>query len=251
MEIKSKTTEQDKIREVILQRTIDLIAMWLDGFFTIDFQQNQSLYTQMEILINSSIRSFDENKSNILLNLLHNPMIEFNFFVNNSNTKSYQKKNTKMRIRNIKRKILSNNNNQRNNLVSINKKQENLKSTLTKSKSIEYLHNEELSSTLTMTRRHNFFVFDYSIDLIASQLTLIEWDNFLDIHVCHCLNSKAQGVNSDSKQPIDPNNINFQSCLFVDNYLSKSVYKMIQFSYLLTHWVASEILISDNSKVSF
>lgn len=74
-------------------------------------------------------------------------------------------------------------------------------------------------------------------------------DNFLDIHVCHCLNSKAQGVNSDSRQPIDPNAINAQSCLFVDNYLSKSVYKMIHFNYLITHWVSSEILIADNVKV--
>lgn len=121
-----------------------------------------------------------------------------------------------------------------------------------KSKSNEYLHNDELNSTLNLSainRRDEFSVFDFSVDLIASQLTLVEWDNFLDIHVCHCLNSKAQGVNSDARQPIDPNTINSQSCLFVDNYLSKSVYKMIQFSYLITHWVASEILIADNIKV--
>jgi hypothetical protein len=79
----------------------------------------------------------------------------------------------------------------------------------------------------------------------------VKKDNFLDIHVCHCLNSKAQGVNSDSRQPIDPNTITSQSCLFVDNYLSKSVYKMIQFNYLVTHWVASEVLMADNVKVNW
>jgi hypothetical protein len=71
----------------------------------------------------------------------------------------------------------------------------------------------------------------------------------LDIHVCHCLNSKAQGVFCDSKQPINPNGIISGQCLFVDNYLSKGIYKMIQFNYLLSHWVSAELLIVDNSKV--
>lgn len=120
-----------------------------------------------------------------------------------------------------------------------------------KSKSTERnttLNQDDFNSTICSTIRNDFFISDFADDLIASQLTLIEWDNFLDIHVCHCLNSKAQGVNCDSKQPIDPNNINSQACLFVDNYLSKSVYKMIQFNYLLTHWVAGEILMSDSVK---
>ncbi len=71
----------------------------------------------------------------------------------------------------------------------------------------------------------------------------------MDIHVCHCLNSKAQGVNCDAKQPIDPNSIKPEQCLFIDNYLCKSLYKMIQFTYLLTHWVSAEILMIDNLKV--
>ncbi len=71
----------------------------------------------------------------------------------------------------------------------------------------------------------------------------------MDIHVCHCLNSKAQGVNCDSKQPIDPNCINVEQCLFVDNYLSKSVYKMMQFNFMLTHWVSAEILLLESIKV--
>lgn len=72
----------------------------------------------------------------------------------------------------------------------------------------------------------------------------------MDIHVCHCLNSKAQGVNCDSKQPIDPSSINVDQCLFVDNYLSKSVYKMMQFSFMLTHWVSAEILLLESIKVN-
>ncbi len=120
-----------------------------------------------------------------------------------------------------------------------------------RSKSTDQLNTtiESLNSTIGSSKRAaEFFINDHSDELIVSQLTLIEWDNFLDIHVCHCLNSKAQGVNCDTKQPIDPNNINAQTCLFVDNYLSKSVYKMIQFNYSVTHWVTAEILLTESLK---
>ncbi len=123
-----------------------------------------------------------------------------------------------------------------------------------RSKSTDHLTNSEENTTIslncsTLSRLQNFSVNDYTNDMIASQLTLIEWDNFLDIHVCHCLNSKAQGVNCDSKQPIDPQSINSVQCLFIDNYLCKSLYKMIQFSYVVRHWVSAEVLMVDNYKV--
>ncbi len=120
-----------------------------------------------------------------------------------------------------------------------------------RSKSTDQLNTtlESLNSTSTRRAAAEFYINDHSDELIVSQLTLIEWDNFLDIHVCHCLNSKAQGVNCDAKQPIDPSNINAQTCLFVDNYLSKSVYKMIQFNYSVTHWVTAEILLIESLKV--
>lgn len=110
---------------------------------------------------------------------------------------------------------------------------------------------DDLNSTLNSVARQRgaeFYINDHADDLIVSQLTLIEWDNFLDIHVCHCLNSKAQGVNCDTRQPIDPNHINAQTNLFVDNYLSKSLYKMIQFNYLVTHWATAEILLQQTTK---
>ena len=73
----------------------------------------------------------------------------------------------------------------------------------------------------------------------------------MDIHPCHCLNSKAQGIFTDSKAPISAKNIFTQQSLFIDNYLSKSIYKMIQFNYSLTHWVSAEILSANSLKVEF
>ena len=154
------------------------------------------------------------------------------------------------KVKTLKKKLY-NKNAESNNIASLISKKIR-SSSKNRSKSTDHLNArsmEDLNSTIGSIKKTDFYLKDYKDELIVSQLTLIEWDNFLDIHVCHCLNSKAQGVNCDSRQPIDPNNINAQTCLFVDNYLSKSLYKMIQFNYLVTHWVAAEILLMESSKV--
>jgi hypothetical protein len=64
-----------------MDRTIDLLALWLDGFFIIDFQQNQDLFDEIDHFIDSDLKQYDENKSKIILDLLHYPNVEFNLFV--------------------------------------------------------------------------------------------------------------------------------------------------------------------------
>lgn len=126
----------------------------------------------MESFIESVVVLYDKSKSKILLNLLHNPNVEFRLAVNKSTSKLKCNKRIEMgkrtnRIGAIKRKIL-------NNPEKLTKRVRSMP----KSKSNEYLHNDELNSSLNMSalnRRDEFFVFDYSIELIASQLTLIEW----------------------------------------------------------------------------
>ncbi|CAF0766607.1 unnamed protein product [Brachionus calyciflorus] len=239
---------------LVLERTIDLIAMWLDGFFTIDFHQNQELLENLEYFLKTEIKSYDEKKQKILISLLQNPNIEFNLF--SKKTKYFEKINEKYRKQeseSVKKPRLFNGAAIKKRILNSSANLQKRARSSSKSKSMERSQYEsrnqdELNTTTSSTIRIDFLLSDFTIDKIASQLTLLEWDNFLDIHVCHCLNSKAQGVNCDSKQPIDPNIINNQSCLFVDNYLSKSVYKMIQLNYLLTHWVAAEILMTDSVK---
>lgn len=208
----------------------------------IDFQQNESLFNLVDSFIENEVHAYDSKKSLTLSNLLKNPRIEFNLFANKKvlrvktekkQTKNNQTKSTKIPAITIKKRIFN---------------QKNLK----RSKSTENLtHGIDSSISLNSTLgQTNWFFGDYPIETVASQLTLIEWDNFLDIHVCHCLNSKAQGVNCNAQLPIDPSSINSNQCLFVDNYLCKSLYKMIQFNYLLSHWVSAEILMIDNLKVT-
>lgn len=206
----------------------------------------------MERFLNQDIKLYDHKKHELIFDLLQSPNIEFNLFTKKS--KYFEKINEKYRKQEneTKKSRLFNGASLKKRILNSSAKRARSRS---KSKSRERNQNqsinqEDLNATTVSSSRIDFLVSDFTVEKIASQLTLIEWDNFLDIHVCHCLNSKAQGVNCDSRQPIDPNIINTQSCLFVDNYLSKSVYKMIQFNYLLTHWIAAEILLSDSTKVS-
>jgi hypothetical protein len=138
----------------------------------------------MESFIESLVLSYDANKSKVLLGLLHSPNIEFRMSINKSSSRRLKTNNhtgekklgttaTKRvnKIGALKRKILNSSNNTENKLTKRVR-------SMPKSKSNEYLHNDELNSTLSISavsRRDEFFVFDYSIDLIASQLTLIEW----------------------------------------------------------------------------
>lgn len=209
------------------------------------------LLENLECFLNDEIKFFDVKKYELILSLLQNPNIEFDLFAKKS--KYFEKLNEKY-LKNeneTKKSRLFNGTSLKKRILNSSAKRARSRS---KSKSREPSQHEsrcqdDPNATISSSYRIDFLVSDFTIEKIASQLTLIEWDNFLDIHVCHCLNSKAQGVNCDSKQPIDPKIINTQTCLFVDNYLSKSVYKMIQFNYLLTHWVAAEILLSDSTKV--
>jgi hypothetical protein len=71
---------------------IIFLFIQLDGFFIIDFQQNQELIDEAERFILNDIRAFDEEKSKVLLDLLHNPHIEFDLFVNNNKVSKKLKK---------------------------------------------------------------------------------------------------------------------------------------------------------------
>ena len=39
----------------MLARTIDLLKMWIDGFYVIDFQQNDQLYSYFEQFIDQKV----------------------------------------------------------------------------------------------------------------------------------------------------------------------------------------------------
>ena len=58
-----------------------------DGFYLIDFQQNQDLTESLYDFIENEIRTYDESKSRTLSDLLRNPRIEFNLFKTKSASK--------------------------------------------------------------------------------------------------------------------------------------------------------------------
>ena len=253
-----------------MERTIDLIAMWIDGFFIIDFQQNGELTDEIDAFVSNEMGQYDEAKARNVLDLLHNPHTDsFNTFVkrtssssilssssNAHNGRHYKKHQAASKP--FYKHVLGSNSaasrkrsgSKRNSVSELN--QTAMSSSSSVGVGVTMVAPVDLNSTINSTsisrRREMFSVGDYAAEAIAAQLTLIEWDNFMDIHVCHCLNSRAQGVNCDWRQPIDPAAISGEHSLFVDNYLSKSIYKMIELNYLMTHWIAAEVLMAGHAK---
>jgi hypothetical protein len=68
----------------------------LDGFYIIDFQQNQELLEEIEKFLEHSVRTYDESKFKILIDLLQSPNLEFNLFASKSSGKL--KENSKVRM---------------------------------------------------------------------------------------------------------------------------------------------------------
>jgi hypothetical protein len=64
----------------MLARSIDLIKMWIDGFYVIDFQQNDHLYSIFEQFLDKEVCMYNKIEGQILLTLLHKPALEFNTF---------------------------------------------------------------------------------------------------------------------------------------------------------------------------
>ncbi len=76
----------------------------LDGFYIIDFQQNQELLEEIEKFLEHSVRTYDESKFKILIDLLQSPNLEFNLFASKSSGKL--KENSKVRINFLEFSIL-------------------------------------------------------------------------------------------------------------------------------------------------
>ena len=65
--------------------------MWIDGFYIVDFQQNQELIEYLDLFIENQIKTYDESKYLMIYNLLTNPRVEFNLF--NALQNKYEHKN--------------------------------------------------------------------------------------------------------------------------------------------------------------
>jgi hypothetical protein len=60
--------DQD-VKETMLRRSIDLLKMWIDGFYVIDFQQNDQLYKLFEHFIDKEVAILILKKKIIIFDL--------------------------------------------------------------------------------------------------------------------------------------------------------------------------------------
>lgn len=125
----------------------------------------------VDSFIENEIRRYDDTKSKTLSNLLKNPNIEFNLF---ASKKSLSVNTTIDKSNSTVKKGDSNLSKIKNNSALLTKRiYKNIKQ---RSKSTEpgLAVTEDTSMSISSFRK-DFVLADYTVDLIASQLTLIEW----------------------------------------------------------------------------
>lgn len=124
----------------------------------------------VDSFIENEIRRYDDTKSRTLSNLLKNPNIEFNLFANKKSLSVNKPDKSKSAVK----KGDSNLSKIKNNSALLTKRiYKNIKQ---RSKSTDpgLAVTEDTSMSISSFRKE-FVLADHTVDLVASQLTLIEW----------------------------------------------------------------------------
>ncbi|KAK3589437.1 hypothetical protein CHS0354_020772 [Potamilus streckersoni] len=254
------------------QRVIDYFHFWLEGYYSIDFEKNHDLLLTLENFIEDKM-STDFESYKTLTALLSNCRHGHNLELSTADTSEQEihfwhreEKHKQSQAEKIKEwesfKSLvrgkSHTNKDRpghpssGGTVCIERRRHSLA-----------LTNEELFHPKVMRRTDTFTLIDYSAQVLAEQLTLIQQGMFQLAHPVHYLDSKSRGIgvemahmglrtpslgraNRDSGQNIPE--VESRS-LFVSLRVDSPVIKqMIEHSQQISHWVAAEVVTCSNAK---
>ncbi|XP_061194832.1 kinase non-catalytic C-lobe domain-containing protein 1-like [Saccostrea echinata] len=253
---------RSKAREANLQRiqrrVVDLLHFWVEGFYPVDFEDNEDLINSLQFFIEEqNLASFSEEGKKLqeLLalcmegnsrDLLTSVTVGENVHVykQNGSTKKWDSLKTVTPKSTSKDPVCM----KSGFSVCLEKRRNSH-------------HMEEVYFPKMARRTDAFTLADYTSQCIAEQLTLIEQGIFQMTHPVHYLNSKALGVSvaltmSGTRTPsiLRLNNVEEQS-LPGGNTLFESeicedpaIQRMIDHSRDISHWVAAEIVSCSSSK---
>ncbi|XP_063819364.1 kinase non-catalytic C-lobe domain-containing protein 1 [Pseudophryne corroboree] len=245
----------------IYHRSLLLLQTWIEDCWHIDFSMNPDLLDKLEDLSNSQILPKDE-RGEYLVSLLQE--VSSNKYTISSpgsgsdkkgDTKSLHSLCTKFSEDNVSRKSFNWKLSRGNglHLPHPRDKQYTISAALPRpcypgiveDLSTYYIKGEETGACS---------VHDYSVQQIASQLTLLQEEMFQKCHPVHFLNSRALGVRDKSSSvpktfyietlPAEVCSLFSPSCTH-DKYLLK----LLQFADNVSTWVAAEIVTCHTSKL--
>ncbi|KAL3864884.1 hypothetical protein ACJMK2_006531 [Sinanodonta woodiana] len=243
------------------QRVIDFFHFWLEGYYSIDFEKNHDLLLTLENFIEDKISTDSESYKTLtalLSNCRHGHNLELSTADTSEQEIHFWHREEKHKWESFKSLVRGKSHTNKDRpghpgsggTVCIERRRHSLAVT-----------NEELFQPTVMRRTDTFTLIDYSAQVLAEQLTLIQQGMFQLAHPVHYLDSKSRGIkvemahmglrtpslgraNRDSGQ-----NIPESRSLFVSLRVDSPVIKqMIEHSQQISHWVAAEVVTCSNAK---
>ncbi|KAK7109186.1 uncharacterized protein [Littorina saxatilis] len=245
------------------QRAFDLLQFWVEGYYSLDFERNESLLDQLEAFIMQRVEEGKDGSQN-LMNLLYACHLGENTeLVSQADDSDDHDEVYYLHLASPKRWESF------RSLIGRKKSEGFAKPTAKKEgPGMPYKDKggvlvekrppsrADEGSTMSLSRRMDSTqLMDYSPHRLAEQLTLMEQELFQRTHPVHYLDSKAQGVGVDLSIPslrtpsMARKSHPVSQSLFVGpQYFESRVSDMITHSQEITHWVSAEILCCGSQK---
>ncbi|XP_078669312.1 kinase non-catalytic C-lobe domain-containing protein 1-like isoform X2 [Branchiostoma floridae x Branchiostoma belcheri] len=251
-------------------RTIDLMQVWVEGFFDLDFKHDAELTDRLMAFIRNKIIPLDTQGESLLR--LTQACQQGRYMALSGTMKEAPEENEGELFQMVNDRIimeqhqaLKKTNSFRISL-SLPKKMQSRQAKLARTNVISCLSNrrdlgdDQSVYQLALAReKDGFTLSEYTSRTLAEQLTLMEQELFSKAHPIHYLNSRAHGVGvsgnltspntprtqrmaSGAQEPDSP------SLFHPDNAQDNYVLTLLEHAQNLSHWVGAEIVCCNSAK---
>ncbi|XP_035671726.1 kinase non-catalytic C-lobe domain-containing protein 1-like isoform X2 [Branchiostoma floridae] len=251
-------------------RTIDLMQVWVEGFFELDFKHDAELTDRLMAFIRNKIIPLDTQGESLLR--LTQACQQGRYMALSGTMKEAPEENEGELFQMVNDRIimeqhqaLKKTNSFRISL-SLPKKMQGRQAKLARANVISCLNNrrdlgdDQSVYQLALAReKDGFTLSEYTSRTLAEQLTLMEQELFSKAHPIHYLNSRAHGVGvsgnltspntprtqrlaAGSQEPDSP------SLFHPDNVQDNYVLTLLEHAQNLSHWVGAEIVCCNSAK---
>ncbi|XP_076460857.1 uncharacterized protein LOC143293637 isoform X2 [Babylonia areolata] len=240
----------------VQQRAVDVLQFWVEGYYSVDFERNDSLLDRLEAFVMQRVGEGMEGSQN-MMNLLYACHLgENSELIRQADDAEDQDEVYYLHLASPKRwesfrSLLGRRKSEGTGKAGGRKEEKGL---VVEKRPASRA--EEGGSTLTLSRRTDVaHLMDYSPHRLAEQLTLMEQELFHRTHPVHYLDSKSQGVGVDLSIPsLHTPSMSRKAkpgaqSLFVGATLFEPrISELISHSQEITHWVSAEILCCGSQK---
>ncbi|ESO95133.1 hypothetical protein LOTGIDRAFT_215301 [Lottia gigantea] len=261
----SRSDSKDPRIQCIKQRALDILYYWMEGFYTIDFQQNKTLLFRLEQFFMTQL-SYNDDKQESISELLRLCSNGYKIKFNNSNDEKDEGEATLyLKLESPKKVDID------YNLIKLyfwnSFKSLTRRSPAKRVQSFKDLtsitkacNNNDIDDGFypRITKRNDAFtLLDYTPQILVEQLTLITQEIFQQSHPIQYLNSKANGICVALSLPglCTPSMIRRRESggesknLFLGQWMpSKILDELISLSHNISQWVSGELVSCSNPK---